>query len=631
MITGTASEPPADVSGQTVIWNIPELNPGESNVIRITVTGSFSEEGPTGSLNSGILTAREIVDTISFFDSGIEVIGSTKPIIEIVKTLESGPKEIGVEDKGNWELLITVTNPTINNEVIEGIIVRDDVNWEMDISSVVLAEDKGTAEYDNLGGRINWYGFDLEVGESATLRITLTGLFSAQGHKVLNSGNGYGTGADTGRVTNFADFADSGITVIGATQPVIEIVKTIESGPIKIEQGQFGNWELLITVTNPTINTETLVNNVILDDVNLRLGELFVGLEAQTGSASYDGTSRRITWNDFNLGVGDSTTLRITLWGIFSEEGTEVLNTGSGSGIGQDTGLQTDFAKYEDSGITVIGKTLLNVSKVVVGPDPIDVNTEGTWDLVITVDNPSLDVVTDLELTDEVIGNLTITGTVSDPSASYDGQVVKWDIPQLKPEESKTLIITVTGSFSKEGPTGSLNAGTLRAYKMEPIEFFDSGITVTDQTVLNVSTMVEGPDKIDVNTEGRWDFIITVENTSSDAVSKVASTRATVTNIQVINEVISNLIITGTVSDPPASIAGQIVTWDIPQLEEGESNTLRISATGFFSTVGPTGSLCIGTLTASGMEPIEFVDSGIIVIQSATTTTRGIDLFAEIE
>lgn len=167
---------------RTVTWNIGTVNVGDVFALTINMTGYFENPGHY-TLDMGNVTGTGLT-MITFADHGILVYDENQMTIE--KQIISGPLSIEKCKISTWTLSILVSNTGAS--VISNVVINDEINSLFTIESgPQLTPSAGYAASD--GNSIIWTIDNLAGNSSATLTITVTGFFSAEGHQIFNSGS----------------------------------------------------------------------------------------------------------------------------------------------------------------------------------------------------------------------------------------------------------------------------------------------------------------------------------------------------------------------------------------------------------------------------------------------------------
>ena len=237
-----------------------------------------------------------------------------------------------------------------------------------------------------------------------------------------------------------------------------------------------------------------------------------------------------------------------------------------------------------------------------------------TWLLLITIFNCDTVAATNVVLSDTLNSDIVFSiPPIFIPSAnvSYNTgtRVVTWNVGTVNAGDTVALTINLTGSFASPGHY-ILNSGTVTGTNLTPIIFGDHGILIYKQNQLTVTKeIISGPLSIEKCRISTWTLRITVTNTDVTDIP----------NVMLTDHFSSSFTIeSGPQFTPSAGtviFSGEDILWNIDVLAGISSETLLITATGFFSTEGHI-------VFDSGFVPFEcgevsFEDPGIDVLPAS--------------
>ncbi|WP_342045359.1 carboxypeptidase regulatory-like domain-containing protein, partial [Bacillus sp. OTU530] len=236
----------------------------------------------------------------------------------------------------------------------------------------------------------------------------------------------------------------------------LDISKTLVSGPSTVTAGVSAAYTARITVQNTGKSQATTV--LVRDVIGLDIVSGFVLVTVGAGSATYNSTTKTLSWSIGNLAAGGTTTLTFTVTGIFTTAGARTLETATVNGIDSFTGNQIPAATATTA-ITVqaTGGIVGNVADRSSGLPLADVAVQlqqGSTTIATTITNGS----GDYSFTGIAPGTYTLTfskanyATLSIPVTVTSGNITRADT-LLTPQPG-----TITGTVTAAGDGPLANA-----------------------------------------------------------------------------------------------------------------------------------------------------------------------------
>ncbi|EYE89487.1 hypothetical protein Q428_02280 [Fervidicella metallireducens AeB] len=258
-------------------------------------------------------------------------------------------------------------------------------------------------------------------------------------------------------------------------EPVLCVKKEIVSGPDSICLDDIDSWTLRITVENCGT---VAVNNIILTDVlNNNINFLTPVTLVPSLGPSYDSNTRTITWNIGTLNPGEKQLLDISFTAQLAVCGHLILNTGNVKyQNGPDDGIP-----FQDEGVLSLAEDELQVTKEIIGPDPVENCEIETWTLRIKAENTNVCDITEVLIVDEINCNFNfetpIVYNASNGLVILHDKKIIWSLDLLYGNSFETLDLTFSGFFDNSGHQ-IFNKGKASAFCIEEFDFSDEGIEV---------------------------------------------------------------------------------------------------------------------------------------------------------
>ncbi len=347
--------------------------------------------------------------------------------------------------------------------------------------------------------------------------------------------------------------------------PLLRITK---QGPDRI--GLLDQATYNITVSNVGDSPASAV--IVTDTVPA--GMSFVSAEPTAAVAN--GT---VTWNLGTLPFNTPMTFTLVLRGDAVGEWTNMVEVVSAEGL-----------RAQASALTTIVPGTIAVTKT--GPEQAEIGSQATYE--ISVANIGQGGLTGVVLTDTVPTGMSYVS--SDPSGSQADNFVTWNIGTLAVNDSRTFSLTL-----RADEAGSWT-DTAEAISAEGAA--DSAQVATLVVAPSLAVSKTGPSTALIDTP--FDYTITVTNPGAGQATNVTLTDTLSSGLTFVS------------ADPAATVADNVVAWNLGTLEAGGSVsiTLMVSADGDGDQVSP-----VDVTSAEGSMASDTATTRILVPSVSVTKT----------
>ena len=382
----SANPAPTSVSGQTLTWNLGNMNAGASTNITISVivngtsgTNTNSASATTASVEGGLGQTNNSDDCTSTLKSADIAVDKTCPA-----TMISGTQAV-------YTILVS------NN----GTSVANDVELTDTLPAGVTFVSASPAPLSQAGQTLTWDLGNIDAGDSVTVTITVN--VTATSGTLTNSASVTTDSAQGGNIS--ADDVDSCSSTVNA--PDVDVSK---SCPVDMVAGTQAAYS--ITVSNTGSST---ANNVVVTDTLPAQVSFVSATPAPTSQAG-----ATLTWNLGNMAAGASTTITINA-NVMATSGT-ATNTASATtdsvegGQGQANNSDTCSSTVKSADVTITKTCPATATANQAATFTIDFSNSGTSNanaVVVTDDVPAVGT-----MAPGASGTLTITGTANNSSAA---------------------------------------------------------------------------------------------------------------------------------------------------------------------------------------------------------------------
>ncbi|PUA79781.1 DUF11 domain-containing protein [Nocardioides currus] len=523
--TGTTPDPCAVAAGNAVTCDLGDLGVGET--VTVTISGRVPP-GFTGALSNTAAVASPTDVTPGNNTSTTN--GTADPQADVSITKTATPIDPVPGQDASWTLVVSNGGPS----VARNVVVRDDVlDAITDLSATAPCTiAAGNDVTCNLG--------DLPPGASRT--ITLTGGLPA----------GF-----TGAVDNTATVAsptdntpgNNTSTTNGTADPQADVSITKTATPIDPVPGRNASWTVTVTNAGPSVARDVVVRDDVLDAIT--------DLSATAPCTIAAGND--VTCNLGDLPPGASRTITLT-GGLPAGFTGAVDNTAT---VASPTDVTPGNNTSTTNG-TADPQADVSITKTATPIDPVP-GRNASWTVTVTNAGPS--VARDVEMTDDVLDDLTgvtaTTGTTPNPCTVAADNVVTCDLGDLAPGSSRT--ITITGAVPADFTGAVDNTATVDSPTDNTPDDNESTTSGTADPQADVAiTKTATPVNPVPGQDASW--TITVTNAGPSVARQVVVT----------DDVID--AITGLTATAPCTIAaGNEVTCELGDLDPGDTVTLTLT------------------------------------------------------
>jgi uncharacterized repeat protein (TIGR01451 family) len=518
-----SSDPTGDRSGNTVIWNLANMTPGEMKIVELV---AHINGAAFGNLTNLVEVEGKPEHGDNVTDNDTENVTALGAEIDVEKSVDI---PVGsASTRVNFTILVNNTGKV----ALDPVIVTDTLPYGLDDP---VPSGNGSVS----GNVITWNIGGLNVGDARTLWLEA----HINGEFVGNLTNRVEVEGDPEFGENVTDNDSVNVTALGAK---IDVEKSVD-----IPVGEVCTNVTFTIVINNTGNAD--LNPVIVTDT------LPPGLDNATSSHGGTESNGVITWNLGRLNASDSVTLNLEAH----------IN---GSAFGNLTNLVEVVGKLEHGNnvtdedsvnVTALGAKI-EVEKCVDIP-VAKIGTNVTFTINVTnTGNADLDPVV---VTDTLPFGLVYVSSTDNGSES--GGVITWNLGRMNSSDSRSieLVAQITGSTFD-------NMTNLVEAEGKP----EHGDNVTDSDTENVKTFIAS---LEVNKTAN----VTATEPFKDVNYTIVVTNTG--NIELVPVIVNDILPTGIdyVSaypqpesvTPPAPQPGvsQVVVWNLTEgLDPGESATI---------------------------------------------------------
>ncbi|MCA0296139.1 MAG: DUF11 domain-containing protein [Actinobacteria bacterium] len=515
------TSPQLGLSGTTLTWTIPTLQPGEH--ASVTYTATVKTTGVT------------VTNSVTANGAGGTCVGCTTNSATAKWSLNktSTPASGAVVEPGD---ILTYTLTVVN----EGPVPVTGASVTDDLSNVLDDADLGAlpAGLSRSGNTLTWALPTVPVGGIASISYQATVRAGASGATITNVATPVGAGGYCALTCTTTAHTD-GWTLTKDSTP---------GDGSSVQPGDTVSWRLTVQNTGGTILHGALVTDDLTDVLDDAV------LDALPAGASVTGNT--LTWSVPDVAAGASTTLTYSGTVKAGALGVRLRNVASPASTGGICGARCSTTQY--TGQWTLAKSSSPASGVVKPGDVI------TWTL--TAHNSSQATVAGATATDgltSVLANADVTAT--SPQLSLSGNTLTWSIPAMAPGETKTVTYSATVKAGAEGAT--LTNTVVPGGSGGACTTCSTTHTTPKWTLAKTSTPASGTV---VKTGDVVSYTLTVTNTGP----------ATLTGATATDDV-SGLVDDATLGTLPSGLtrSGNTLTWAVPDVAAGATATVTYTAT----------------------------------------------------
>lgn len=591
-------------NGGTGIWNIGNLNTGDSETLTATITvGANAAPGivtNTATVSAVNETDRDLTNNTD--DEDTTIVRAVD--IDLMKVDNADPVTAGSGD-GNLVYTVTATNNGPSNA--SGVAVTDALIASLPTGfSLESAVGSGGTTFNSTTGV--WNIGNLNRSESRSLTVTLTA----------------GAAAASGTINNVATVSavnetdtDPGNDTAAEDTTINRVVDIAVSKSDNIDPVTAGSapGSLVYTVTAANIGPSNASGVAITDALIASLPTGFSLVSANgTGGTTFNSTTG--VWNIGNLNRGDSRILTVTLTvGVTAPSGT-INNVATVTAVNETDSNPGNNTATEDT--TVVRQVDVGVTKAD-SADPI-VAGSGTGNLTYTLitTNSGPSEATGVAVTDALLTNLpagivieSVTGT---GGSTYNSSNGVWSIGSLAVGSSRelTVVLTVGPNVTATSLTNVATVTNVNEVDINPNNDSDTEVTTIAR---EVDLVVSKNDLFDpIRSPGIIEYEIIVANNGPSTATNVTLT-----------DVLSTLVTFGSVSSSQGTStnAGGVVITDLGTIESGSEATISLIVNADIPAGATVNNIGTAVATETETNPDNNMDSASTVVLPGFSAISG--------
>jgi len=439
-------------------WTIPSLEVGEA--ARQTLTLQAVVTGATAT-NRATITS-DLFDPLTGNNEAQASFGAQQADLSIEKTVSDTTPDVG--DVVTYEITVRNAGPDAASDVTVQDLMPADLQYVSHDITGVTAPDTSTFTPPNLSTPATWTISRLAAGTAAapvtatlTIRARVTTASVAPSARLTNTAI-----VRSATTSDPAQGNNSDSAVVTPNRADVAVTKAVDTAAPRVGD------TVTFTLTASNATGPSAAQDVIVTDV-LPAGLTYVAGSLPAG-ATYDGTTRTISWPIGTLAVG--ATPSITFDAVVGTP-EAIVNTAA-----IDSTTHDPTPGDNSSSVTVDG-TQADVSiQKTAGPDAAD----GTIVFTIRVTNTGPDAATDVRVSDTMPAGLEL---VSADNGTVTGNTWSWNIASLNPGTVEarltarlTTLDTVTNTATIES-TSSHDPDTADHTSSVDVQRRQSDVTVT--------------------------------------------------------------------------------------------------------------------------------------------------------
>lgn len=587
-------------NGDTIDWSLGTVFAGDSGMLTYTVTlagaGTFAD-GSTPVSNVAVIDSDETVP-----DSDTEVVDVVADTSLAIEKSVSGYTDVdgnGTLSPGdivNYSVSITNTG----DADASGVTLSDDYDQTY-VASVDAAASGGTSD----GDTVSWTIGALASGGTATRTYSVT-LLSAGGFTHGTTAVNNTATADSDQTTPVSDSAS--VTVAAAAALAVS-KSAVSFNDLDGDGGLSPGDEVVYTVDYANTGNAAATGVSLVDDPD----ESYV-LFVDSVDGAWDGDT--VSWSIGTLAPGEVG--GVTYTAVLGDAGTFLHGTTSvDNTVTLDSNENTPVSDSES--VTVTAAAELTVAKSSTGYSDTDgdgmLSPGDTLHYSVSYANIGNADATAVSLTDTPDTTAIASVTNISGGGSYSGSAITWSIGTVGSGGTGTLtydvVLASAGTFV-HGSTAVTNVAVLESHETGPVSDDE---TVTVEAAANLIVSKSAVSYTDVDENG----ILSPGDSVQYAVSWANNGNAAATGVSLSDDPdeigIENIV---DVSDLGA-YDGDLINWDLGQVEPGESGTFTYTAElygagGFLDGETPVDN----TVVLSSNETAPATDSETVTVNANT-------------
>ena len=516
----SATPAPTTIVGQTLTWNLGDIGVSGASTITIAV----NPDATAGTATNGASVSTTSQEGGSGAANNADSCDSTFKAPDIAVTTVC-PTDMTAGEPASY----TVTVDNLGTSTAKGVVLTDVLPAGVAFGSALPAPDS------TVGQTLTWSLGDIAAGGSVTISINVT----------ANATSGIGTNSASATTTSTEGGAEAtnNSDSCGATflAPDVSIAKTCPVDMITDEPAAY-----TLTVSNDGTSTADAVT--VIDTLPATVS--FVSATPAPSSI----VGQTLTWDLGDLGVGASSVITITVnpdaTSGTSTNGASVSTTSQegGSGAANNADSCDSTFKAPDLAVTTVC--------------PVDMIAGEPASYTVTVENLGTSTAKGVVLTDVLPGGVSFESASVAPN-SIAAQALNWNLGDLAAGASVTITINVTpnattgiGTNSASATTTSTEGGAATANNADSC---GSNFLAPDLAIAKICP-------VDMITDEPAVYTVTVSNEGTSTAKSVTVTDTLPATVSYVSA-----------TPAPASVVGQVLTWDLGDLAVGASTVITIT------------------------------------------------------
>lgn len=377
-------------------------------------------------------------------DMDITINESFKNYLNLEKNIISGPTLVLAGHISNWVFSLTITNT--GDIPINNIVVKDNILLDCILNIQPLSQSQNDITINDK--TIIWNIDTLNIGEAATIKFELEGFFKASGTRFID--RSLSTGNSSLGTIKSDIVSGEAIQVVKS----LDIVKTITSGPTKVNIGENNTWRVEIKLIN--LNNFIISNIIMTDTLSIESIKNIKIISVSQGTADF--INNKIIWKIDTLDKLKTAVIVVDITGSFNTDGFKSLDSALALGsIGTSkivVGSSEDMKIIVYPDMDTIKEELLLQKFIKTKPLTAFLEESKTWKFALKITNSTSDILENIIVIDYILIDKydSINALfVSSGNTMISNDSIIWNIDKLQPGETLSAFFEIKGSFNAAG------------------------------------------------------------------------------------------------------------------------------------------------------------------------------------